>query len=219
MLRKTSTKASSGESQSNAKPQGKLASLSFSNCILAHNQEILWNNEPKTCLDSLSLKDSGAWRQRGGKDVNCKGEFHTHPLRPRNCPKLIICIDPNDPPHHNVGGCGSCKRLTRLLLQLTTSFERGPCTPSLERTRDEDISFEIAQQYHTIPYLFRIGDLSFMEIFGWKYFDGFSILPDNDNFPTNDWIFLALCRQYLPGWAFPHCGQTGSLMFWFLFCL
>ena len=69
---------------------------------------------------------------------------------PQSCPKLSICIDPNDPPYHNVGGCGSCKRLTRLLLQLTTSFERGPCTPSLERTRDEDISFEIAQQCHNL---------------------------------------------------------------------
>ena len=188
MLRKTSTKASSGESQSNAKPQGKLASLSFSNCILAHNQKIFWNNEPKTCLDSLSLKDSGAWRQRGGKDVNCKGEFHTHPLRPRNCPKLIICIDPNDPPHHNVGGCGSCKRLTRLLLQLTTSFERGPCTPSLERTRDEDISFEIAQQYHNLALWEKPTFLHW-----WPFFYG-------DFWLKIFWWFLNTSRQ----WQFPN---------------
>ena len=34
----------------------------------------------------------------------------------------------SDHHHHDVGGCGSCKRLTRLLLQLTTSLERGPAS-------------------------------------------------------------------------------------------
>ena len=48
---------------------------------------LMQNDELKICLDSLSLKDSGAWRQRGGKDVNCKGEFHTHPLRPSKLSK------------------------------------------------------------------------------------------------------------------------------------